>query len=118
MPRARLGDRRQHLRFEVAGEFWASVDFGERAVLRDIAMDGILIETSLPRLSRAVRGAQIAFPEGGPELSVIVRHVSTATVPTDAGTRYLVGLEFVNVSPTQRAGLERLVEDWRERTNS
>jgi hypothetical protein len=113
--KARLGDRREHLRFEVAGQFWASIDFGEDALLRNIATGGVLVETSLSCLSRGTRAAQIAFDERGPELNAIVRHVSPATGSPDGGLRYLVGLEFVNVSAAQSADIERLVEDWRER---
>jgi c-di-GMP-binding flagellar brake protein YcgR len=117
-PRIRSGDRRQHLRFEVAGELWGSVDFGDRAILRDIAAGGILVETSLPCMSKSIRGAQVAVPEGGPELTVIVRHVSAVTPPAESSARYLVGLEFMNLSPTQRTDIERLVDDWRERPQS
>lgn len=117
-PQVRLGDRREHLRFEVAGQLWASVDLGERVVLRNLATGGALIETSLTSALKPIRAAQIALDEHGPELNVIVRHVSpTAASPTGDG-RYLVGLEFVNVSPTQRVGLERLVRAWAHRTNA
>jgi hypothetical protein len=113
-----LGDRREHLRFEVAGQFWASFDFGEDAVLRNIATGGVLVETSLICLSKATCAAQIAFDERGPALNAIVRHVSPATGSPDGGSRFLVGLEFVNVSPAQCVDIERLVEDWRERAGS
>jgi hypothetical protein len=116
--KARLGDRREHLRFEVAGQFWASVDFGEDAVLRNIATGGVLVETSLACLSKATRAAQIAFDAPGPHLNVIVRHVSPVTGSPDGAPRYLVGFEFVNVSPAQCVDIEQLVEDWRERAGS
>jgi hypothetical protein len=118
MTQTRLGDRREHLRFEVAGQLWASVDFGEQVVLRNIATGGALIETSLPCVAKPIRAAQIAFHERGAELNVIVRHVSPVTGSPDGGTRYLVGLEFVNVSPAQRVDIERLVDDWHDRANS
>ncbi len=118
MTQTRLGDRREHLRFEVAGQLWASVDFGEQVVLRNIATGGALVETSLPCVSKPIRAAQIAFHERGAELNVIVRHVTPVTVSPDGGSRYLVGLEFVNVSPAQRVEIQRLVDDWHERANS
>lgn len=115
---SRLGDRREHLRFEVAGQLWASVDFGEQVVLRNIAPGGALVETSLTCVSKPIRAAQIAFRERGAELNVIVRHVSPVAAPPDGSPRYLVGLEFVNVSPAQRADIDRLVDDWHDRANS
>jgi hypothetical protein len=117
-PQTRLGDRREHLRFEVTGRLWASVDFGEHVVLRNIATGGALVETSLASVSKPIRAAQIAFDERGAELNVIVRHVSPVTTSPDGDTRYLVGLEFVNVSQAQRVDIDRLVEDWHARTNS
>jgi hypothetical protein len=117
-PKPRLGDRREQLRFEVAGQFWASIDLGEDAVLRNIGTGGVLVETGLTCLSTGIRGAQIAIDERGSEVTVIVRHVSPVTGSPNGGTRYLVGLEFVNVSPAQRVDIERLVDDWHERAKS
>jgi hypothetical protein len=117
-PQGRLGDRREHLRFEVAGQLWASIDFGEQVVLRNIATGGALVETNLTCVSKPIRAAQLAFEQRGDALNVIVRHVSPLTEPPDASTRFLVGLEFVNVTAAQRLEIERLVDDWHARSNS
>ena len=72
-------------------------------MLRNIATGGVLVETSLVCLSKATCAARIAFDERGPALNAIVRHVSPATGSPDGGSRFLVGLEFVNVSgPVRR----------------
>jgi hypothetical protein len=117
-PQSRLGDRREHLRFEVVGQLWASVNFGEQVVLRNIATGGALIETNLTCVSNPIRAAQIAFEQRRGELNVIVRHVSPVTESSDGRTRYLVGLEFVNVTPAQRDDIERVVDGWHDRFNS
>jgi hypothetical protein len=109
----RLGDRREHLRFEINGQLWASLDFDERVIVHNLTTGGMLVETSLTPALRPVRAAQVAFEERHPRTTVIVRHVSPAS---DAlpGDRYLVGLEFVNLSPSQQIDLERLVSDWQD----
>jgi PilZ domain len=107
----RLGDRREHLRFDISGQLWASLEFGERVIVRNLTTGGMLIETSLPPALRPIRAAQVAFEQRNSRITVIVRHVSPASEALHSD-RYLVGLEFVNLSPTQHVDLERLVRDW------
>ena len=109
----RLGDRREHLRFDVSGQLWASLDFDGPVVVRNVTTKGMLVETSLTPALRPVRAAQIAFPEQNRPITVIVRHVAPAA-PGLPGDRCLVGLEFVNLSPSEQVDLERLVRDWLE----
>jgi hypothetical protein len=108
----RLGDRREHLRFDISGQLWASLDFGEPVVVRNLTTGGMLIEASLTPALRPIRAAQLAF-ERGAHLTVIVRHVSPAS-PALHPDRYLVGLEFVNLSSSQQADLERIVNEWQD----
>ena len=42
-----------------------------------------------------------------------MRHVSPVHEASQ-NNRYLVGLEFVNLSPSQQIDLERLVNDWQD----
>jgi hypothetical protein len=109
----RLGDRREHLRFDISGQLWASLDFGERVIVRNLTTSGMLIETSLTPALRPIRAAQVAFEQRNPHITVVVRHVSPAS-PALQADRYLVGLEFVNLSASQQADLERLVNDWQD----
>src|SRR5581483_10912566 len=109
--RRRLGDRREHLRFEVAGHLWASVGIRESVVLRNIGIGGALIETRLPQPVGTVRTAQLSLLDRGPELEVIVRHVEPLTPDPDE-QRYRVGVEFVNVSPVMRDRLKEFVLMW------
>jgi hypothetical protein len=112
----RLGDRREHLRFDVNGQLLASLDFGERVIVRNLTAGGMLIETSLTPAFSPVRAAQIAFDERHRPITVIVRHVSPAGEAFESN-RFLVGLEFVNLSPSQQVDLERLVRDWQEQVS-
>jgi len=107
------GDRRELVRFDVTGELWVSFELRKDAILRNIGDGGICVEVATataPPGELAARGfkpnqvAQISFGDRG-SVSVVVRHVS----PVAAGTsedRQCLGLEFVNVSASDRAALE------------
>ena len=106
----RLGDRREHVRFEVSGQLWASLKTIDRAVLVNIGTGGALVEARLPPGIRTPRSAHVEFGQPGPEVNAIIRHVSPA--PPDESDRCLVGLEFVNLSPVNRAGIELFIREW------
>jgi len=110
MVRNRLGDRRVHVRFDVAGQLWASLDLGAPVVLRNIGLGGALIEARLAPGLRALRAAQLSLRERGPRLSVVVRHMHAVSDAAEED-RYLVGLEFVHLSPAALSEIERLVQD-------
>ena len=113
----RLGDRREHVRFDVSGQLWASLETLERAVLRNVGVGGALVEARLPPGIRTPRLANVAFGERGPDVNAIIRHVSPAA-PDDESNRYLVGLEFVNLSPANREGIEEFIREWSAKTGS
>lgn len=100
-----LGGRRSHLRFEVTGELWASLDVRAEVTLRDISTGGALVEAPVGRLWAALRTMTIRLPA---DLNVIgvVRHV---TAISSDPRHQLIGLEFVHVSREALAGLEQLV---------
>jgi hypothetical protein len=114
-PKSRLGDRREHLRFNATGQLWASLNFGERVVLRNLATGGALVEATLTSTSRPIRTAHISLPGDGPGVDAVVRHVSPVADSARGSDRYLVGLEFVGISASERADIERLVCEWQER---
>ena len=108
-PRIRLGDRRECVRFEVAGNLWAALGVDQRVVIRNIGPGGALLEARLPPALRSLRSAQIALGESGAEVIVSVRHVSPMTTSTDEDC-FLLGVEFINVSPEARTGIDRLMD--------
>ena len=113
----RLGDRREHVRFDVSGQLWASLETIERAVLRNIAMGGALVEARLPPGIRTPRLANVAFGAHGPDVNAIIRHVAPLSTD-DESHRYLVGLEFVNLSPANRESLEEFIRERSGKTDS
>jgi hypothetical protein len=113
----RLGDRREHVRFEVSGQLWASLETIDRAFLRNIGVGGALVEARLPPGIRTPRLAHVAFGGHGPDLNAIIRHVSPMS-PDDESNRFLVGLEFLAPSPAEREGLEHFIREWSRTTES
>jgi hypothetical protein len=111
--RARLGDRREAVRLSVRGQLWASLELTEQIILRNIALGGALIEARLPAGLKAIRAVQIELPDHGPTIEALVRHVS----PVEDAARedwWVVGLEFMKLSPAARADLDRLMREWDE----
>jgi hypothetical protein len=107
----RLGDRREHVRFEVSGQLWASLETIDRAVLRNIGVGGALVEARLPPGIRTPRLAHVAFGARGPDLNAIIRHVSPLS-PDDESNRFLVGLEFLTPSLVERESIEHFIREW------
>jgi hypothetical protein len=113
----RLGDRREHVRFEVSGQLWASLETVDRAVVRNIGPGGALVEARLPPGIRTPRSAHVGFGQRGPEVSAIIRHVSPVS-PNEESSRCLVGLEFVNLSPGNREGIEQFIRESSDKADS
>jgi hypothetical protein len=103
-----LGDRREYLRLNSAGEFWVSLRRVEQVVVRNLSLRGALIE--VPAGLQYMRIAHIALQDHGPVVDAVVRHASPASDAPEED-RFLVGLEFVNLSEAARANLIRMVDD-------
>jgi c-di-GMP-binding flagellar brake protein YcgR len=106
--RDQLGDRRAYLRFNSAGQVWASLDRVEQVVVRNLSLTGVLVE--VPAGLQSMRIAQIALQDRGPVIDAVARHASPASDQLRED-RFLVGLEFVNLSDDERANLFRMVID-------
>ena len=106
--RNRLADRREYVRYETTGQLWADRYLASPAVVRNLGIRGALIETRLPPEMKAIRAAQVALRDSGPVLNAIVRHVTPVTSEPEED-RHLVGLEFVNPSPSARAEIDAIL---------
>jgi hypothetical protein len=71
------------------------------------------VEASGAPWLQSVRNAQLALTDSGPDVDVVVRHMTPVPGAPD-GQRMLVGLEFVRISPAARTELERLVREWND----
>jgi hypothetical protein len=109
-----LGDRRAGSRFQVNGELWASIEVSYDAVLRNMTTNGALLEATVSRDERPIRAASITLPDGGPELTVQVRHV-TPVIDAPMADRYLLGVEFVQPSSADRQAIAAFMAAWKQR---
>ena len=102
-----LGDRRAGLRFQINGQLWASIDVRRDVVLRNISTSGALLEASLSAELRSARAARLTLP-GGTELTVQIRHM-TPTAEASTDDLYLVGVEFIGLTSTDRQAVDACV---------
>ncbi len=109
--RDQLGDRRAHLRFNSAGQVWASLDRVEQVVVRNLSLSGVLVE--VPAGLQSMRIAQIPLRDRGPVIDAVARHASPASDQLRED-RFLVGLEFVNLSEAARANLVLMVNEGKD----
>jgi hypothetical protein len=107
-----LGDRRVCLRFEATGQVWGALKFQSDLQVRNLATGGMLVEAVFETPFKPLRAAQIRLPEEGCIVDAIVRHVTPLSVVSDKSQRYLIGFEFVNVTPPTRLALEEMARRW------
>jgi hypothetical protein len=106
--RAFLGDRRGAMRYHVVGELWASVEVHDSVVIRNISPGGALLESRIGPTLRAVGAAYLRLGRG-PDLMIAVRHVTPLPLPP-THPRFLLGVEFVQLSNAARSALELFVQ--------
>lgn len=96
--RRRQADRRTRPRFEVIGDLWGTVETTVRLPLRNVALNGVLLESQVLLAVDSVH--RISWDVDGHEVSaeVRVRHVRPVE-GADGDRTYLVGVEFVTPSP-------------------
>lgn len=103
----RIGDRRGKPRFEIVGDLWASVDTTTSLVVHNLGRAGALLESARPLAADSVHWVTAAV-QGQPHLVQIrVRH-STATT-ADGAERFLIGVEFLKLSPALEEAIVRHV---------
>lgn len=107
----RIGDRRSKPRFEIVGDLWASVDTTSSLLLQNVGPGGALLESTVPLAADSVHWVT-TLANGQPHLVKIrVRH-STATRTSEGATRFLIGVEFLMLSPAvEQAIFRQMGED-------
>lgn len=105
-----MADRREQVRFELTGQLWASLNLTAPIVVRDLGIGGVLVETTLPGNWNALRIAEMSLWHDGPTVTAVVRHITPVPGSPEEG-RHLIGLEFMNVSPSAYADIERVVAE-------
>jgi len=94
----RIGDRRNKPRFEIVGDLWGSIDITSSMLVQNLGRGGALLESTLPLAADSVHWVT-ALAEGQPHLVQIRVCHSTATRTREGEPRFLIGVEFLKLSP-------------------
>jgi hypothetical protein len=90
-----LGDRRAHVRLEVVGALWGTLELSETADVLNISTTGALIESPVPAVPDASQLVILVIDDEELTVETSVRH-SKRVVPESDPPQYLIGLEFVS----------------------
>jgi hypothetical protein len=94
--RRSTGDRRLQRRFEIVGDLWGTLEITEPVPIVNIGAGGALVEADRPWTLGSVHSIVLANGTEHGRAQVCVRHVRQVDSTV---TRFLVGLEFLSVSP-------------------
>ena len=101
-----LGDRREHIRLEVVGSLWGTLDVDRRARVVNVSGTGALIASPVPAAVDSTQTVRLTL--GGREfkLEARVRHMSQVAGPVEDGNQYQIGLEFLGAPAALARALE------------
>ena len=103
--RRKIGDRRRGPRFDLVGELWGSLDVSSSLAIVNLAPGGALLQSTVPLPAGSIHSVLAVTPEESYEVTVRVRH---SLKGVDQGhASYLIGVEFVDVSPALAEFLDR-----------
>jgi hypothetical protein len=103
----RIGDRRVNPRFEIVGDLWGSVDVNASLTVVNLGRGGALLESPVPFAPESVHAVVAVTHEESHEVTLRVRHSTAGNQP--GSRRYLIGVEFLDVSPALDEFLARQV---------
>jgi hypothetical protein len=102
-------DRRQAPRFELIGGQPASVQGLEPLRVRNLAREGLLIESVAPILVGSILVLHMIHGTSSAQVEAAVRHQSLAQAVGGA-QQYLIGLEFVNLDEHARSWIDEVLD--------
>jgi PilZ domain len=103
-----LADRRLASRFEVVGTQLGILDVLEPLRVRNLSLDGVLLEYPNPLAVGSIYEFQLIDGTTSARVRAAVRHVSPLR-QSSAGRYFLVGLEFLNLDTRSSVVIERLL---------
>ena len=105
----RIGDCRSKPRFEIVGDLWGSIDATASMLVQNLGRGGALLESPLPLAPDSVHWVT-AMAENQPHLVQIrVRHTTSIVTPSGRA-RFLIGVEFLKLSPGIEEAIVRYME--------
>jgi hypothetical protein len=105
----RIGDRRSKPRFEIVGDLWGSIDATASMLVQNLGRGGALLDSPLPLAPDSVHWVT-AMADNQPHL-VQIRVCHSRAIVTPAGrSRFLIGVEFLKLSPGVEEAIVRYME--------
>jgi hypothetical protein len=89
-----LGDRREHIRLEVVGALWGTLEVNRPARVVNVSGTGALIASPAPVAVDSTQTVRLTLDGREFTLEARVRHMRQAPDSTD-GASYHIGLEFL-----------------------
>jgi hypothetical protein len=108
MPSRGIGDRREHLRFEVIGALTASLLSTETLRVLNLGPTGALVEGAVALQANAEYAMRLILESHISEVQVRVRRI-TEVGQDPATMRYLIGLEFLRLSREAEETIGQLI---------
>jgi hypothetical protein len=106
----RIGDRRGKPRFEIVGDLWGTIDTSTSLTLRNLGRGGALLDSPLPLAPDSVHWVTALADGESHAVQMRVRHSKTAGGIGET-PRYLIGIEFLKLSPGLEDFIMRQVVD-------
>jgi hypothetical protein len=103
-----LADRRLASRFDIVGTPWGTLDALEPMRVRNLAPEGMLVESPTPLAVGSVHEFELIDGIITARVQAAVRHLSSPRQPGTARC-FLMGLEFLNLDARSSAGIERMI---------
>ncbi len=90
-----LGDRRGHIRLEVVGALWGTLEVNRPARVVNVSGTGALIASPNPVAVDSTQAVRLTLDGREFTLEARVRHMRRAPESIEDGARYHIGLEFL-----------------------
>jgi hypothetical protein len=98
-----MADRRARPRFEIVGNLWGTVATLVALPLRNVSYGGALVDSDVPLTPNSEHHVTVSCEGAHTPTKVRVRHVARAA---GGPATYVIGLEFVSVSPALMTHIE------------
>ena len=105
----RIGDRRGKPRFEIVGDLFGSIDTTTSMLVQNLGRGGALLESPVGLAPDSVHWVTATFDSQPLLVQIRVRH-STPALVHNGPARFLVGVEFVKLSPGSEEAIVRYID--------
>jgi hypothetical protein len=111
-----LADRRAHVRLEVVGALWGTLEVRETTRVVNISTTGVLLKSLVPVARDAMQSVSLVVDGEPMVIDAQVRRLEQTNPDDNSPPQYLIGLEFVSPPLRLVHSIERLYASVDQRT--